>query len=461
MALRDKIVPLIVASPLFLQNIDTSAMATALPTIAAALQVQALHLNLAITSYLLSFAVFLPMSGWLAERFGAKRTFCWAIGLFTLGSALCGAANSLAWLVCCRLLQGLGGAMMVPVARLILLRSVPPAAMVAALVWFTVPPTIGRMMGPLFGGVIVTWTSWRWIFLVNVPFGLLGILLARRYIKDSPPSESPAPFDLLGFVLMAAGLTGMLGALEMAGKSVLAPWQNWSIAGCGALALLAYWFHSRTKADPLIDLGVLRHTGFRTSMLGGMPLRIAIGASPFLLPLMFQLGFGLSPLDSGLLTVATAIGSLSTRALVSKAISRIGFRSLLIASAGVASLFYMSYSFFTPGTPRPLIFCTLLLGGLVTAMAMVGLMTLGFSKLPKPDQSHATTLHTMTNQLSVSFGVVMGASLVSAAALWRGGKPTQLIAADFSPAFLTIGCLTLISMFAFTRLPKDQGEEIR
>ena len=185
MAARDKLVPIIVAFPLFLQNLDTSVMATALPTIARSLDVDALQLNLAITAYLLSLAVFLPLSGWLADRFGAKPVFCFAIGCFSLGSALCGVAESLMSLVMFRIIQGLGGAMMVPVGRLILLRRVPPAAMVAAMVWYTVPPAIGRMVGPLFGGAIVTWTSWRWIFLVNVPFGLLGIALAALFITDS------------------------------------------------------------------------------------------------------------------------------------------------------------------------------------------------------------------------------------------------------------------------------------
>jgi EmrB/QacA subfamily drug resistance transporter len=461
MAARDRIVPIIVACPLFLQNLDTSVMATALPSIAHSLDVQPLHLNLAITSYLLSLAVFLPVSGWLAERFGPKRVFCCAIAFFSLGSALCGAANSLPELVLFRVIQGLGGAMMVPVGRLILLRSVPAARMVAAMVWFTVPPAIGRMAGPLFGGAIVTWTSWRWIFLVNVPFGLLGIAMAMWFIDDRREDAAPEPFDTGGFVLLAVALTGLLGALETAGKALVPGWVSGSVAGVGALALILYLLRSRRMDSPIIDLRILRHPTYFASIIGGTPLRIAIGASPFLLPLMLQLGFGLSALDSGMLTVATALGSLATRTVMAQAIRRIGFRSLLIGATTLTSLFYASYGLFRPDTPHLLMFCTLLLGGLVNSMGMVALQTLGFSEIPKPRMSHATTLSSMAQQLSLSFGVVLGASLVSAAAWWHGGDAAHLAARDFSPAFMVIGAMTMLSLFFFVRLGRDEGAQLR
>lgn len=461
MAARDKLVPIIVAFPLFLQNLDTSVMATALPTIARSLDVDALQLNLAITSYLLSLAVFLPLSGWFADRFGAKRVFCWAIACFSIGSALCGAADSLLSLVFFRILQGLGGAMMVPVGRLILLRRVAPAAMVAAMVWYTVPPAIGRMVGPLFGGAIVTWTSWRWIFLINVPFGLLGIALATLFIIDIKEDRVPAPFDATGFVLLAIGLTGLLGGLETAGKALVAGWLTWSMAGLGALAMAAYYRRSRRKANPIIDLRILRFPTYYASIIGGTPLRIAVGASPFLLPLMFQLGFGLSPLDSGLMTVATALGSIATRTIMTQAIRRIGFRSLLIATTALTGLCYAAYGLFQPSTPHAVMFGAMLFGGLVNSMGMVALQTLGFSEIPKPLMSHATALSSMAQQVSLSFGVVLGASLVNAAAWWHGSDLSHLAAHDFSPAFILIGAATLLSLFFFTRLRPDEGAEMR
>jgi hypothetical protein len=242
---------------------------------------------------------------------------------------------------------------------------------------------------------------------------------------------------------------------------VVDPWVSWSLAGVGLLALCAYGWRSRRRAHPLIDLRVLGHPTYRASIVGGTPLRIAIGASPFLLPLMLQLGFGLSPLQSGLLTVATAIGSLATRTVMATAIRRIGFRSLLVGATALTSLFYMSYGLFRPGTPHLLMFGTMLLGGLVNSMGMVAMQTLGFSAIPKPLMGDATTLSSMAQQLSVSFGVVLGAALVGAAAWWRGGDPAQLAAHDFSPAFFVVGTMTLISMLFFMRLDADEGASMR
>lgn len=457
---RTRLIPLIVACPLFLQNLDTSIMATALPSIARSLGVQTLHLNLAITSYLLSLAVFLPASGWLADRFGPRRVFCGAIALFSLGSALCGLAQSMPQLVVYRIVQGMGGAMMVPVGRLILLRSVPSARMVAAMVWFTVPGAIGRLSGPLLGGLVVTLASWRWIFLLNIPFGVLGVAAALRYIDDryEPVYER---FDLIGFVLLSCGLVGMVGGLDTVGRGLASPAATIGLIGGGACALIAYRLLRRNNERAIIDLDILRYRTYRTAVVGGMPLRVALGASPFLLPLMLQLGFGLSPLRSGTLSVATAVGSLAVRALMTRAIGQFGFRSVLLGATFVTSLFYASYGLFRPSTPHWLIFVVLLFGGLFNSLAMITLNTLGYSDMPKPRMSRATALASMSQQLSVSIGVAFGASLVALTARFSGGSVAHLSAGDFSPAFVIVGMLTLVSLASFVRLSPNEGEEMR
>lgn len=456
--------PLVVAWPMFLQNLDSTVLATALPSMARSLDVPVLHLNLAITGYLLSLALFLPVSGWFAERWGPKRLFCVAIGLFTLGSLLCGFSRNLPELVVCRLLQGMGGAMMVPVGRLILLRNVEPLEMIRAMVWFTVPGTVARLAGPLVGGAIVTLVSWRWIFVVQLPLGLLGVFLAWRMLpEDTPhPHHSPrVPFDALGFALLAGGLAAVIAGLELGGKSLLSPALTTAVIGAGLAALGAYRWHSTRTAHPLIDLRVFGHFTYRTAIVGAVPLRIAIGAAPFLLPLLMQVGFGLSPLQSGLLTFAGAIGSLSSRTTVSWMLRRFGFRSMLIAATLASSVCYLGYGLFTARTPQEVMFAVMLLGGLCNATAMVALNSLGYSDIPREQASHATTAATMVHQLSMTFGVVVGSTLLALASRLRGGPGATLQAIDFSFVFFAIGGLTTLCVLGFRRLKQEDGAQMR
>ncbi|OWT53366.1 MFS transporter, partial [Candidimonas nitroreducens] len=382
------------------------------------------------------------------------------MGLFSVGSALCGLANSLPQLVVFRVIQGMGGAMMVPVGRLILLRSIPPQEMVSAMVWFTVPGAVGRVAGPLLGGIIVTLVSWRWIFLLNIPFGVLGILMARAFLSDTQ-ERIKQRFDIVGFILLSLGLVGLVSGLDTAGRGLVPAGVTITLTTVGALCVLTYWYYTRRVDKPVIDPGLFKFKAYRTAVAGGMPLRVALGASPFLLPLMLQLGFGLTPLMSGLLTMATAIGSLCVRALLQPAIRRFGFKAILVVSTLLTGVFYALYGLFTPDTSHTLIFAILLFGGLFNSFAMVTLNTLGYSDVPPGRMSQATALSSMGQQFSLSLGVAFAAFVVTITASFHGHAPGTLGATDFSPAFIVVGALTWCSLFYFYRLSPDEGAEMR
>jgi EmrB/QacA subfamily drug resistance transporter len=455
------LLPVLVSFPLALQTIDTTIMGPALPAMAASLRVEPLQLNLAVTSYLISLAIFLPASGWLSDRFGARRMFCCAIALFSISSGLCALANSLEMLVVCRILQGMGGSIMIPTGRIILLRTVSPAAMVGAMVWFTMIPAVARLVGPLVSGLAVTWLSWRWIFLSNLPLGLLAIGLAMSFIKPSPAASPSPKFDVRGFLLLATSLVTLLAAVEGATSRVVDGGVSLTLVAVGLTSAALYAFTSLRSPNPIIDLGVLRYRTYFASVVGGMPLRLAIGAVPFMLPLLFQLGFGMSPIQSGLLTVSSAIGSFTTRATITRALRRVGFRTLMIAATVCCSLAYFAYGQFRATTPQIAIVCALIVGGLAMSMAIVSLQTLGFSEIPEPLIGNATVLATMVQQITISFGVMAASELLQLAAYLRGGSAAQLHDFDFHLAFTCIGAIVPLSCVFFLRLPSDAGSDMR
>jgi len=325
---RQIIVPLIVACALFMQNLDSTVIATALPAIAVSLHEDPLRLNLAITSYLLSLAVFIPLSGWMADRFGARPVFCWAIAVFTLGSAGCGLAYNLPELIAARILQGMGGAMMVPVGRLVLLRTVPKADLVRALAFLSMPALLGPVIGPPLGGFIVTYSSWRWIFYINLPVGILGIVLGRLFIADLR-ERNVGPLDLRGFVLAGVGLAGLTFGLEAVGRGALPVTVVGGLIVGGAICVALYVLHARHASYPIIDLALMRIPTFAASIYGGSLFRVGIGALPFLLPMLLQVGFGMNALGSGLLTFASAAGAMTMRLTATPVIRLVGFRRVL------------------------------------------------------------------------------------------------------------------------------------
>src|SRR5438067_3559013 len=346
----DRIVPLIVATALFMENMDSTVIATSLPAIAQALGTNPLALKLAVTSYLLSLAIGIPASGWTADRFGTRNVFRAAIGVFVLGSIGCAASHSLQEFVFARIVQGMGGAMMTPVGRLIMVRSIDKQRLVHAMSLVTIPALIGPITGPPLGGFITTYASWHWIFLINVPMGILGIVLALRYIEDVRIAM-PDAFDLRGMVLAAISVAGVAFGLSVIGVG-LVPWPiATALIVIGAVAFLFYLAHARHARAPVLDFSLLALPTFRTSVFGGFLFRIGVGALPFLLPLLLQVGFKMTPFESGLITFSATLGAFTMKTVAARILKRFGFRPVLVVNAGVSAVFMAACAAFSPATP--------------------------------------------------------------------------------------------------------------
>ena len=450
---KERLIPLIVACALFMENMDSTVIATSLPAIAADIGTSPLTLKLAITSYLLSLAVFIPASGWTADRFGARAVFSAAIMVFMIGSIGCALSTSVTDFVIARTLQGIGGAMMTPVGRLVLLRSIDKSALVNAMAWVTIPAVIG----PPLGGFITTYFSWHWIFLINIPIGILGIWMALKYI-DPIKSENPERFDLVGLMLAGIGLAGLAFGLSVAGLGLL-PWPIVValIAG-GAVCMMLYLRHAKRTASPVLDFTLLKHQTLRASLTGGFLYRLGIGALPFLLPLLMQIGFGLSPFKSGLVTFASAVGALGMKTLAARIIRTFGFRKITVINAVVSSFFLAACALFTPATPLLLIMIILIVGGFFRSLQFTSINTLAYAEVTPAEMSRATTLMSVNQQLAISAGVAVGAFCVEATMALN--HSSELGAGDFWPAFVIVAVLAAMSAYSFWKLPEDAGNEI-
>jgi EmrB/QacA subfamily drug resistance transporter len=451
------LVPMIVACALFMENMDATVIATALPTIARDFGESPLRLNLAISAYLLSLALFIPLSGWLADRFGARTVFCSAIVIFTLGSLGCSLVETLPQLVAARVLQGMGGAMMVPVGRLVVLRMIPKSELVSAMAYLTVPALIGPVIGPPLGGFIVTYASWRWIFLINLPIGVLGFALATTFIGNLRETHEE-PLDVKGFAIVSLGLAATMFAFENLGRGVVAP-AILAVLIAGGVSLLGWYTrHARSLGSPILDLTLLRVRTFRASLAGGFVFRMGIGAMPFLLPLMLQLGFGFTPFASGMVTFAGAAGAMTMKLAAAPILRWLGFRVVLLANTILCAIFMASCGLFAPATPRFLMIAALLVGGFFRSLQFTSLNTLAYAEISEASMSRATTLASVGQQLSLTFGVGLGALLLHATLVFSG--KAALGPRDFAPAFFAIAALSLVSLCFFLPLPRDAGSEI-
>jgi EmrB/QacA subfamily drug resistance transporter len=454
---RDRIVPLIVAVALFMENMDSTVIATSLPAIATDIGTNPLALKLAVTSYLLSLAIFIPASGWTADRFGARTVFRAAIGVFIIGSIGCALSGSLTDFVIARIVQGMGGAMMTPVGRMVLVRSISKRELVGAMAWVTTPALVGPVLGPPVGGFITTFATWHWIFLINVPIGLAGIVLATRYIDDVR-AEKHEPFDVVGMVLAGLGIAGLAFGLSILGLNFL-PWSVVvALVIAGACFIVAYLIHAKHTAVPALDLTLFRLRTFRVSVLGGFLFRLGIGALPFLLPLMLQIGFGMSPFQSGMITFATAVGAMSMKVAAARVLKRFGFRNLLVVNALISAAFLGVCATFTQTTPVAAMFALLLAGGFFRSLEFTCINTIAYAEIEPGRISRATALVSVAQQLSISAGVAVGALAVETTVRIRDSG--ELSAADFPPAFIIVAAVSAISALIFMQLKPDDGAEL-
>jgi EmrB/QacA subfamily drug resistance transporter len=454
---RERLIPLIVATALFMENMDSTVIATSLPAIAADIGTSPLTLKLAITSYLLSLAVFIPASGWTADRFGARAVFSIAITVFMVGSIGCALSSSVTHFVIARIVQGAGGAMMTPVGRLVLLRSIDKSALVNAMAWVTVPALVGPVIGPPLGGFITTYFSWHWIFLINIPIGLLGIFMALRYI-DPIRSEDPERFDLYGLILAGIGLGGIAFGLSVAGLNLL-PWTVVvALIAVGSISMTLYVIHARRTASPVLDFTLMRLPTLRASIFGGFLFRLGIGALPFLLPLLMQVGFGLSPFKSGLVTFASAVGAMGMKTLAARIIRTFGFRNIMTINAVVSSIFLAACALFTVSTPLLLIMIILVVGGFFRSLQFTAINTVAYAEVEPAQMSRATTLVSVNQQLAISAGVAVGAFSVETTMLLH--HVSELSAADFAPAFIVVAIISAVSTWFFYQMPVDAGHQV-
>jgi EmrB/QacA subfamily drug resistance transporter len=453
------VIALLVAGALFMEQLDGTVIATALPQMAQSFEVAAVDLNIGMSAYLLTVAVFIPASGWVTDRFGARTVFASAIVTFTLSSVLCAASGTLWEFTGARVLQGIGGAMMVPVGRLIVLRNTEKQHFVRMIAYLTWPALTAPVVGPPLGGLITTVSSWHWIFLLNVPLGVAGLGLALILIPNSR-GESKRRFDWSGFALTGLASFSLMYSLEAIGRGRL----DWFVAApllCVGLGAGAYAVrHALRAVHPLLDLASFKVPSFAVTVGGGVLFRAAISAVPFLLPLMFQLAFGLSPLDSGLLLLAVFAGNLGMKPATNTVLGRFGFRRTLIWNGVLAIATVFACGLLTAATPTAIIVAVLFLNGLTRSMEFTTINALSFSDLDQARMSGANTLFSMLQQMGNALGVAGGAIMLRAATLTHPGDG-EVTTTDFHVAFWAIGLVGLAGVWHFRRLTGDVGAALR
>jgi EmrB/QacA subfamily drug resistance transporter len=453
-----RLVPWLIAVAFFMESLDTTILNTAVPAIAAALRVAPLSMKSVLASYTLSLAVFIPVSGWMADRFGTRRVFASAIGIFTLGSLLCGVSSNIHVLVACRILQGCGGSMMVPVGRLTIVRTFAKSELVRAMSFVAIPALIGPMLGPLAGGFIVGYFHWRLIFFVNIPIGLAGLYMVYLHLPDY--RERTNPLDVAGLVLFGSGIALLSYVLEVFGEHTLNAGEVLGLLAVSVMLLTGYGLHAIRTAFPMLNLVLFRVRTFRAAVSGSFLTRLGIGGIPFLFPLLYQVGLGFTPIQSGLLMMPQAIAAISLKVTMPRILARFGYRSVLISNTVIIGLLILLFATIGAGTPVWVIVAEVFFYGFFTSLQYTSMNTLVYADVSQEQESAASSIASTVQQMAISFGVA-SASLVTVFFIpdhYRS-NPAQFIQ-GVHRAFFVLGGMTLVSTFVFRGLKRGDGDAV-
>jgi EmrB/QacA subfamily drug resistance transporter len=454
-----RLVPWLVAVAFFMESLDTTILNTAVPTVAAALHVAPLSMKAVLTTYTISLAVFIPVSGWMADRFGTRRVFASAIGLFTLGSFLCGISTSIRLLVACRVLQGCGGAMMVPVGRLTIVRTFAKSELIRAMSFVAIPALIGPMLGPLAGGLIVGFLHWRVIFFVNLPIGLFGLYMVYRHLPDFRAARSD-PLDVIGFILFGSGIAILSYVLEVFGETSLSGLEVIGLLAISFVLLAGYVMHARKEPKPLLHLMLFKLRTLRCAIAGGFVTRLGAGGMPFLLPLLYQVGLGFSAVQSGLLIMPQSIAAMSLKVFMPKILERFGYRRVLLVNTVLLGMLIALFATVGPRTSVAMIVAQAFVFGFLSSMQYTSMNTLVYADVPTSESSAASTIASTNQQMALSFGVA-AASLTTALFIPNrySSSPSQMIHGTHE-AFVLLGALTVLSAAVFSMLKANDGASV-
>src|ERR1700677_3793563 len=449
--------PWLVAVAFFMESLDTTILNTAVPVISKALGVTVLSMKSVLASYTLSLAVFIPISGWMADRFGTRRVFASAIGLFTLGSFLCGISSNIHLLVACRILQGCGGAMMVPVGRLTLVRTFAKSELIRAMSFVAIPGLVGPMLGPVVGGLIVGYFHWRFIFFVNIPIGLLCLLMVYIHLPDY--REETHPLDIVGLILFGSGIALLSYVLEIFGEHTLGVGEILGLLAISVSLLGGYLLHARAIAYPLLQLGLFRIRTFSAAVSGSFFTRLGIGGVPFLLPLLYQVGLGFTAIQSGLLIMPQAIGAISFKFLMPKLLARVGFRGVLISNTVVLGVLLLVFATIGLGTPVWLIVLQAFCYGTFSSLQYTSMNTLAYADISEEQTSGASSIASITQQMSISFGVASAGLATAFFVPQVHTNPGEMIH-GIHKALVVLGGFTILSTIVFSRLKSGDGSSV-